>query len=303
MTVAPTSTAVGAAVWRARRVRRGMTLVEVMVALMVLTVMSVVVFETLSNTAELDELLGDRDETTRGARVAMARLHRDLQLAYLTPNRDAALTYQTVFVGTDDSPDQLIFASLAHERLYLNARECDQTEISIWAEQAPDRGKGYTLYHREGPRIDDKPDEDGVIQPLAYNVRSFDVRYLDGQTNEWVEEWDTRGVDTPYRLPRMVELSLVLIGRDPEDRERSIDVPFLTKVPIEFAPPVFNPANPASLLAQQFGGGAAGAAGAGSAGNSGATVTSGGGKPAPGGLGNVGGGLYAPGAFGGAVKR
>lgn len=239
-----------------------MTLIEVMVALMVITVMSVVVFQTLANTAEMDELLSDRDETTRAARVALGRIQRELQLAWLTPNRDAALTYQTVFVGEDDSPDTLIFASLSHERLYLNTRESDQTEITIWTEQETGKGKrGFTLYHREAPRIDDKPDEDGVIQPLAKNVRSFDVRYLDSQTNEWVEEWDTRGVDTPYRLPRAVELSLVLIGRDPEDRERSIDVPFLARVRTEFSPVLFNPSNPASLLAQQFGGGAAGGIG------------------------------------------
>jgi general secretion pathway protein J len=241
-----------------------MTLIEVMVAIMVLTVMSVVVFQTLTNTAEMDELLGDRDETTRAARVALGRLQREIQLAWLTPNRDAALTYQTVFVGVDDSPDTLTFATLAHERLYLNTRECDQAEITVWAEAETGRGsRGFTLYHRESARIDEKPDEDGVIRPLAQNVRSFDIRYLNSQTNEWVEEWDTRGVDTPYRLPRVVELSLVLIGRDPEDRERTIDVPFLTRVRTEFSPVLMNAANPVSLLTWVNGGMAGGIGGMG----------------------------------------
>lgn len=247
-----------------RRTRRGMTLVEVLVAISVLVVMSAVVFEALRNAAEMEEVLQGRDEVIRGARVAIARLKRDLQLAYLTPNRDAALTYQTVFVGTDESPDQVIFATLAHERMYLNTRESDQAEVTVWAERAPaERGKGYVLYHRESQRIDDKPDEDGAIHPLAYNVRSFDLKYLNGRTGEWVETWDSRGVDTPYELPRSIEINLILIGRDPEDDRRTIDVPFVTRVKVEHSKSVMGPEALLMAAAQGGGGGVPSSAGAG----------------------------------------
>ena len=126
------------------------------------------------------------------------------------------------------------------------------TEITVWAERNMDR-PGYTLYHREAPRIDEEPDEDGVVWPLAHNVRSFRLRYLDQVSGEWKDEWDTRSADTPYRLPRAVEIGLVLIAPDPEDPtgQRTVDVPFLATVNVEYAPRMPNPNDPASTAALQ----------------------------------------------------
>ena len=111
-----------------------MTLIEVLVALAILLVMSAIVFESLSNSIQFHNLLAARDETVRTARAAVGKITRDLQLAYLTPNKTAINSYQTVFVGYDEEPSKVYFASLNHQRLYLDSRECDQTEITIWAE-------------------------------------------------------------------------------------------------------------------------------------------------------------------------
>lgn len=234
--------------------RLGATLIEVMLAIFVLVVMSAMVFETLSNAIEMNQLLEQRDETTRAARVALSKLKREIQLAYLTPNRMAVNTYQTVFVGLDDNPDTLYMSSLAHQRLYMDSRECDQAEVTIWAEDAPEEfSRGDVLYHRESPRIDEEPDEDGPVLPLAYNVRTFNLRYLDPQLNEWRDEWDSRGADTPYRLPRAVEIGLVLIGPDPEDSDRTVDVPFLTTVLLHYGDRIVNPNDPLGALLSQGG--------------------------------------------------
>lgn len=221
-----------------------MSLVEVLVAVAILLVMSAMIFRAMHSSIEFHNLLANRDETARTARSAMSKLSRDLQLAFLTPNRQAVASYQTVFVGYDEEPSKLFFTSLNHQRMYLNSRECDQTEITIWGEQAPSEvGKGFVLYHREAPRIDEEPDEGGRIWPLAYNVRSFSLRYLDQATGDWKTEWDTRGADTPYRLPRAVEIGLVLIAPDPDDPsgDRTVDVPFLSRVVLEYAERLPNP--------------------------------------------------------------
>ncbi len=252
-----------------------MTLAEVMVATVILLVMSLIITESLRNSMIFDQLLSSRDETVRTARVVMAKLRRDLQLAYLTPNDPPKNLerYQTVFVGFNEEPDKLFFASLNHQRMYLDTREAEQTEITVWCERS-EEGEGYTLYHREAPRIDHLPDEQGTIWPLAYNVRSFSLRYLDQQDNEWKDEWDTRSSDTPYRLPRAVEIALVLIAPDPNDPEDTVDVPFVTQVMLEWAPrmPTENPGGLGPGLAARAGvaasnqGGGGGAGGAGAAG-------------------------------------
>jgi hypothetical protein len=92
--------------------------------------------------------------------------------------------------------------------------------------------------------VDEKPDEDGQVYPLAYNVRSFNLRYLDPQSNEWSDEWDTRSSETPYRLPRAVEIGLVLVAPDPDDERRSIDVPFMTTVLLNYGGRLLNTGNP-----------------------------------------------------------
>lgn len=218
--------------WRARS---GMTILEMSVAIVILLAMSVVVYLTLSESIEFNQLLGKRDATTRSARATLQKLRREIQVAYLTPHRNAIETVQTVFVGLDEEPDKLYFATLAHQRLYMDTRESDQAEITVWAESSPrDRGEGYILYHRESPRVDHEPGLQGRVHPLAYNVRSFNVRYLDPQTNEWRDEWDTRHTDTLYRLPRAVEIGLVLIAEDPDDPDRTVDVPFLSRFMLEY---------------------------------------------------------------------
>ncbi|MBX2796247.1 MAG: GspJ family type II secretion system protein [Myxococcales bacterium] len=270
-----------------RRGRRGLTLVEAMVAIAILLVMSLVVAESLRNSIEFHNLLSNRDGTVRTARVVLSKLKRDLQLSYLSPNRTQPQRFLTVFVGLDEEPDKLYFATLNHQRLYLNSREADLAEVTVWAESSKE-GPGYTLYHREAPRIDGEPDEQGVVWPLARNVRSFSLRFLDQQSGEWREEWDSRGADTPYRLPRAVEIALVLIAPDPEDPtgERTVDVPFLTTVVVEYAPRMPNPNDPLSNLG--------GAAGGGN--TAGVNGLAGGGVGGVGGVGGIGGG----GGFGGA---
>lgn len=227
------------------RSRRGMTLIEVMIAVVILVIMSTLVMQSLRNSIEFNTLLSERDGATRSARAALSVMRSDLTLAYLTPNRQAAEWYETVFVGLDEDPDVLFFASLAHERIHLDTRECDQTEITLWAEDAPkERGRGYILYHREAQRIDGEPDRGGVIYPLAYNVRSLNFRYLDSVSNDWSDEWDTRSGDTPYRLPRAIQIALVLMSPDPDDPDQMIDVPFLTTVIAKYAPPILGKNNP-----------------------------------------------------------
>ena len=69
------------------------------------------------------------------------------------------------------------------------------------------------------PRIDQYPDEQGKIWPLAYNVRTLPAA-LPRPGERGVEDHGGTAArsDTPYRLPRAVEIGLVLIAPDPEDR-------------------------------------------------------------------------------------
>ncbi|MCP4808413.1 MAG: prepilin-type N-terminal cleavage/methylation domain-containing protein [Proteobacteria bacterium] len=200
--------------------RQGMTLVEVMVALFVLSIIGVLTASTLSNTLQAREILADNDDHQQSVRVALDTITRELQLAYLSFNKTVPNSYRTIFIATDENPiDNLWFATLSHHRLYRDSREADQTEITIWAEDDPNMDGAYVLMHREAPRIDHEPTQDGVIYPLAYGVRRFTVRWLDPTTCEWTDEWNSTEADYEERLPRAAQVVLGVMGPDPEDDE------------------------------------------------------------------------------------
>lgn len=215
--------------------RAGFTLIEVMVALAIMAVIAALTWGALSGSLDTRDYLDEQDEIDRSARVALARLTRELSLAFLTTNTEAVNTYRTVFVAKDaDGTDQLWFSTLAHRRTIRDSRECDQAEITLWTEDDPDGESGdLVLLHRESERIDHEPDKGGLILPLATGVARFDLRYLDPQSGEWREEWDSTGAETPNRLPRAVEITLVLRGPDPDDEDARVERPYLTTVMVE----------------------------------------------------------------------
>ncbi len=216
--------------------RRGFTLLEAVVSIAILAVIAALTWSAVAGSLSARDLLAEQDDVQRSARITLSRLSRELELAHMTSHTTAVNTYQTVFVGKDEEPiDELWFATMAHRRLYRNSAECDQAEISIWGEQAEDLGDYYVLMHRESQRIDEKPDEDGVILPLAYDVRRLDLRYLDPSDGEWLEEWDSTSPDQMGELPRAVRIALVVMGPDPEDEDELKEYTYATTVLLRFA--------------------------------------------------------------------
>lgn len=219
------------------RRRAGFTLVEVVVAVSILALIGTVTFITLSNSLKTRDVLEAEDRVNQSARIAMSRIRRDFSLAYLTKNTAAVNSYRTIFVGQDDNTaDVAWFAALSHQRRVRDSRESDQTEITYWTVDDPDADRALVLLRREAPRIDQEPEKDGSIAPVAYGVRAFDLQYLDHQTAEWKKEWDTTGSETPNRLPRAVRVTLTMIAPDPDDEERTKERSFVSTIPLAFAP-------------------------------------------------------------------
>jgi general secretion pathway protein J len=215
--------------------RRGFTLLEIVVALGLLALIGVITASTMANALTTRDMLEQEDQANQSARIALDRLRHDLRLAYLTKNTTAVNTYRTEFVGNNGDPDTLWFTSLSHHRMYRESRECDQTELTYWTESDPTMDGAFALVRREAPRIDNEPEKDGLIAPLAYHLKSLDFRYLNSKTNEWADQWDTNGADTPNKLPRAVQIILVLFTPDPDDPDRTVEVPYATTVILHFA--------------------------------------------------------------------
>ncbi|MFT4979397.1 MAG: general secretion pathway protein J [Myxococcota bacterium] len=218
--------------------RAGFTLIEVIVALGIMVVIGTLAFSTLSSSIQLRDILEEDDALARSARVALGRLTQELSLAYLSENGNPN-TFQTVFVGREEGGGAALwFASTSHRRTYKNSRESDLTEISMWLEDDPDDDTHSVLLHRESGVIDQEPDEGGTILPLARRVTRFQVFYLDNQTAEWMDEWDSGGVEASNRLPRAVQIVLGLARPDPDDEDDFVEQIFIRTVILERADPI-----------------------------------------------------------------
>lgn len=201
-----------------RRVRqRGMTLLEVMVAVAVLAGVAVLIQGVMTSLSKGKKGEAARAERVHQAREAMQRIVRDLSGAYLSlhvPSVPALQIQKTSFVGRSSMPsDRLDFTAFGHLRTERDAHESDQAEVGYFVVRDPDVDGKTDLVRREQTPIDLDPLRGGFINVVAENVQEFHLRYLDPMTGQWVTTWDTTQVTgQPNRLPLEVEITLVVKG-------------------------------------------------------------------------------------------
>jgi len=201
--------------FRSRARARGLTLVEALVALAVLAMIGVLLygtFDSLNHQRKAESLRGDR---ARQGRQAILRMTREIQSAFLSLHNPANVALQTrvvAFIGQNAQPyDRLDFQAFAHRRIEANSHESDQAEIGYFASPDPDVDGKMDLVRREQTPADMDAKKGGVVEVLCEDIDSFDVRYLDPQTSQWVETWDTtQALGQQNRLPLEVRITLVL---------------------------------------------------------------------------------------------
>ncbi|MCL2447949.1 MAG: type II secretion system protein GspJ, partial [Polyangiaceae bacterium] len=158
-----------------------------------------------------------RIERVHEGREALQRIVRDLSAAYLSmhvPALPALMTGKTAFVGHSSMPyDRVDFTAFAHKRTTRDAHESDQAEVGYFVVPNPDDTLKMDLVRREQTPIDLDPLKGGVVDVVAENVEEFHLKYLDPQTSNWVDNWDSmQTTGQPNRLPLEVDVRLVLKG-------------------------------------------------------------------------------------------
>jgi general secretion pathway protein J len=222
-----------------RRQREGMTLIEAMVAITILSMVTLLVYGGLSQTMRNRARMEAGTDRAHVVRVAMERMVREISQAFVSihVNPNTALIFSsTIFHGRREGRgSRLDFTSFSHRRLFRDAHESDQNELGYFLLEHRDdetHEMHTVLVRRESRRIDESPEEGGQLTILIDDVREFELTYLDPLSIEWVEEWDTTGVET-NRLPAQVRIRLVLPALlDPDD-----DEVYTTRamVPIQYA--------------------------------------------------------------------
>lgn len=217
---------------RPKNAEPGLTLIEILVAMAVFAMTGVLVYGSLAGSMRAQETVEAAQARTREVRVALLRMTRELQSAFIVRNANQftteGLRAETLFLGREEGGfHRLDFTSFSHERTQANVNESDQCELSYFVRRSKD-GDGYDLIRRESKRIDADATKGGALYPLLRDVTRFQLQFYDFEREEWLDEWDTTNATAQVdHLPPFVRIQIGV--RDGEE-ERVLST--IVKVPL-----------------------------------------------------------------------
>jgi general secretion pathway protein J len=188
---------------------------EVVVAVAITAFIGAVLGVTFNTTILSKESIESQTEHYRMLRTAMNRMVREIGAAYVSDRYDSrryrdAFDRPTNFIG---SRDRLLFTSLAHQRLYADAKESDQMVVEYQVKSSPDpKAKGRSdLVRRERAQIEERMDRGGTEDVLFEGAKKIEFQYWNSDKKQWEDEWDTRRADRKSVLPTRVKITLFAV--------------------------------------------------------------------------------------------
>lgn len=195
-----------------RRAQSGLTLIEVMIASAVLVMMMALAWGTIRNTSNARRTWEEYEQRNHELRMAMNRIVKDFEHAYLSRNEDTSATHpRTMFIGKSASKfPEIRFSTLGHRVLWADANESEQTVISYITRPSPD-GRGTDWIRREQRRPSNEPWEDlpAEYDVLVQDVETVELEYWNWRNLEWQDTWDTTQSDGQKGwLPSRVRITI-----------------------------------------------------------------------------------------------
>jgi general secretion pathway protein J len=212
---------------RAPRSQRGFTLIEVMLALAILGFITTIMWGSFSQTANNKKAIEAAQERLHTVRVALLRMAREIEMAYLSESENFALANRRTFLtsSTRGDVDELQFSSFAHQRLRAGAAEGDTSLITYYGARDPDDRRVLNLMRRETRRL--QAEDPSVLTSEAYvlcpDVSRVKFAFYDHKKKEWESDWSTLEATGTQYLPTHVRITLTVVDERGQEVTYSTD--------------------------------------------------------------------------------
>jgi len=197
----------------------------VMIAIAILVVMMTLAWKTIANTSETKKQFERYEERNHELRMALSRIVRDFEAAYLSLNEDPnAVNRRTMFIAKSSFKlPEIRFSTLGHRVLWADANESEQTVISYMAHDDPNHSGVVDWVRREQRRPSNlQPSEEAAdYDILVHDIAGAKLEFWNWKNSEWQATWDTTQIDGQKGfLPSRVRITLTTKG--PDDKEYKI---------------------------------------------------------------------------------
>jgi prepilin-type N-terminal cleavage/methylation domain-containing protein len=195
---------------------RGMSLIEVSVAVAIWAVMGTLVAGIMFSTITAQQRVLDLQARYHGGSVALDRLRKELTMAFVSLHQADDKRTRTVFLGESN---RILFDTAGNEPLTRNSRQSDQLEVEYRIDTVRN-AKGQrvkALVRKVKFHIDDRPGSGGREEILVEGVKDLEFTYFDKFRERWTNDWDVEIDDAPEMRERLKEVQRL---RDAVDEAR-----------------------------------------------------------------------------------
>lgn len=174
---------------RTLRSQRAMTLIEVMTAVAIFSMVGVLAFSSIHFSLKSQERSRRLSERYHSGRMAMERMKKELSMAFISLHQHEDKRTITVFEG---GPQKLLFMSTSHQPIQRDTYQSDQVEIEYRLDTVDGES---VLVRRVKHHIDDRPGDGGVEEIIVTGVERVTFRYYDEADETWRDDWSVRVED------------------------------------------------------------------------------------------------------------
>lgn len=232
---------------------RGFTLIEVLLAVTIVASLSVLAGAAVVQIFRTEEIVNDRYDRYRMARLAMNRMANELSMTYLAgpdhggeviPGEDdfwdedeeigLDTQMEPVQYGMIGGDDHVHFTAFGHQRTLEGERASHHAQIGYFLDtRRNEEGDVVSrLRRRTSTDFDDDLTRGGTVATMIPEVEDLEFEYWDPGKPEvgtayeiaqgrWVSEWDTTSSRFAGRLPTRMRITLTLTPHGPRGQTQS----------------------------------------------------------------------------------